>query len=73
MNKCIITTKQHQNRAGKTNAGSQKYCFMHRDRKYTPEPKVKECSENMQKRASKTYVDGNNLQRIACHGDRMEL
>ena len=62
---CHETTRQ--NRAGKTNAGSQRYRCMYCNRKYTPEPKLQGYPASMQKRASEMYVDGGNLRRIARH------
>lgn len=56
-----------QNKAGKTNAGSQRYRCMHCNRKYTPEPKLQGYPARMRKRASEMYVDGGNLRRIARH------
>jgi len=56
-----------QNKAGKTNAGSQRYRCMHCHRKYTPEPKQQGYPTSMRKRAMEMYVDGGNLRRIARH------
>jgi transposase-like protein len=56
-----------QNKAGKTNAGSQRYRCMHCNRKYTPEPKQQGYPNSMHKRAVEMYVDGGNLRRIARH------
>ena len=56
-----------QNRAGKTNAGSQRYRCMHCKRKYTPKPKPHGYPESLRQRAVEMYVDGGNLRRIARH------
>ena len=53
-----------QNKAGKTDAGSQRYRCMHCGRKYTPEPKQQGYPESMRKRAMEMYVDGMNLRKI---------
>src|SRR5690606_15426976 len=62
---CQETTRQ--NKAGRTNAGSQRYRCMHCNRKYTPEPKQQGYPDSMRKRAAEMYVDGGNLRRIARH------
>jgi transposase-like protein len=62
---CQETTRQ--NKAGKTNAGSQRYRCMYCHRKYTPEPKPQGYPKSMRKRAMEMYVDGGNLRRIARH------
>jgi len=62
---CQATTRQ--NRAGKTDAGSQRYRCMHCQRKYTPEPKPQGYHVNLRKRAIEMYVDGGNFRRIARH------
>jgi transposase-like protein len=62
---CEETTRQ--NKAGTTNAGSQRYRCMHCNRKYTAEPKKQGYPESMHKRAMEMYVDGGNLRRIARH------
>ena len=68
MNKCPkCQEKTRQNRAGKTDAGSQRYRCMHCTRKYTPEPKQQGYPDSMRKRAVEMYVDGGNLRRIAHH------
>src|SRR5919109_1669713 len=54
-----------QNKAGKTDAGSQRYRCMHCQRKYTPEPKAQGYPESLRKRAAEMYVDGMNLRKIA--------
>ena len=66
MNKCPHCDKAtRQNKAGKTDAGSQRYRCMHCERKYTPEPKLQGYPESLRKRAAEMYVDGMNLRRIA--------
>ena len=68
MRSCLYCQKTtRQNRAGKTQAGSQRYRCMHCGRKYTPEPKQQGYPESVRKRAMEMYVDGNNLRRIARH------
>ncbi|HLO15237.1 MAG TPA: hypothetical protein VK206_10435 [Anaerolineales bacterium] len=54
-----------QNKAGKTDAGSQRYRCMYCQRKYTPNPKPHGYAESLRKRAAEMYVDGSNLRRIA--------
>lgn len=55
------------NKAGKTEAGSQRYRGMQCQRKYTPEPKLHGYPEKLRKQASAMYVDGKNLRKIARH------
>jgi transposase-like protein len=62
---CRATTRQ--NKAGKTEAGSQRYRCMHCQRKYTPIPKAKGYPESLRKRAREMYVDGGTFRRIARH------
>src|SRR5215211_5321016 len=71
---CQATTRQ--NKAGKTDAGSQRYRCMHCQRKYTPNPKHHGYPESLRKGAAQMYtytvrryrcVDGGNLRRIARH------
>ena len=62
---CHETTRQ--NKAGKTDAGSQRYRCMHCNRKYTPEPKAQGYPETWRKQAVEMYVDGMNLRKIARH------
>jgi transposase-like protein len=62
---CHKTTRQ--NKAGRTNAGSQRYRCLHCNRKYTPEPKLQGYPESLRKRAVEMYVDGMNLRKIARH------
>lgn len=62
---CEETTRQ--NKAGKTEAGSQRYRCMHCGRKYTPEPKQQGYPKSLPKRAAEMYVDGMNLRKIARH------
>ena len=63
--RCQQTTRQ--NRAGKTQSGSQRYRCMHCGSKYTPEPKQHGYSYDVRKQALQLYVDGMNLRRIARH------
>ena len=62
---CHETTRQ--NKAGKTDAGSQRYRCMHCQRKYTPDPKPQGYPAHLRKRAAEMYVDGGNLRRVARH------
>lgn len=62
---CEATTRQ--NKAGKTEAGSQRYRCMHCQRKYTPEPKRQGYPEAVRQRALEMYIDGGNFRRIARH------
>jgi transposase len=62
---CHETTRQ--NKAGKTDAGSQRYRCMHCQRKYTPDPKPQGYPAHLRQRAVELYVDGGNLRRIARH------
>ena len=62
---CEAITRQ--NKAGKTEAGSQRYRCMHCQRKYTPEPKQQGYSDTVRQRALEMYVDGGNFRRIARH------
>jgi len=63
--KCHRT--ERQNRAGKTEAGSQRYRCMFCQIKYTPEPKPWAYPEEVRQKAIQMYVDGMNLRRIARH------
>ena len=58
---------KHQNKAGKTQSGSQRFRCMHCGCKYTPEPKRHGYSDDVRKQALQLYVDGMNLRRIARH------
>lgn len=62
---CQETTRQ--NKAGKTDAGSQRYRCMHCNRKYTPDPKLQGYPAKLKKQAAAMYVDGANLRKIARH------
>jgi transposase-like protein len=62
---CHETTRQ--NKAGKTDAGSQRYRCMHCHRKYTPDPKPQGYPEKMRAQAAEMYVDGGNFRRVARH------
>jgi transposase-like protein len=63
--KCHRT--ERQNRAGKTDGGSQRYRCMFCQIKYTPQPKAWAYPEEMRKQALQLYVDEMNLRRIARH------
>jgi transposase-like protein len=56
-----------QNKAGKTQSGSQRIRCMYCGRKYTPEPKRHGYADAVRKQALQLYVDGINLRRIARH------
>jgi len=58
---------ERQNRAGKTDSGSQRYRCMFCQIKYTPEPKPWVYDEQTRQRALEMYVDGMSLRRIARH------
>ena len=62
---CQETTRQ--NKAGTTDAGSQRYRCMHCNRKYTPDPKPQGYPEKLRKQAAEMYVDGGNFRRVARH------
>lgn len=57
----------HQNRAGQTAAGSQRYKCGACRRKYTPTPKRQGYEPAVRRQAVQWYVDGMNLRRIARH------
>lgn len=56
-----------QNRAGKTQSGSQRYKCMHCGCKYTPKPKQHGYPDEVRKQALQLYVDGMNMRRIGRH------
>ena len=58
---------KRQNKAGKTQSGSQRFRCMHCGCKYTPEPKQPDYSNDVRMQALQYYVDGMNLRRIARH------
>lgn len=60
---CQATTRQ--NKAGKTESGSQRYRCMHCGRKYTPVRKIQGYPASLRQRAIQMYVDGGNFRRIA--------
>ena len=60
--RCKSTEKQ--NKAGFTQAGSQRYRCMLCGKKYTPVPKEQGYSDDVRLRAVELYVDGMNLRRI---------
>jgi transposase-like protein len=53
-----------QNKAGKTDAGSQRYRYMHCHRKYTPAPRTQGYPEARRKQTVEMYVDCMNLRKI---------
>ena len=63
--KCFNTKRQ--NKAGKTEAGSQRYRCMYCGSKYTPERKHHGYDSQTRKQALRWYVDGMNLRRTARH------
>jgi transposase-like protein len=63
--KCHRT--ERQNRAGKTESGSQRYRCMFCQIKYTPHPKPWAYPEEVRQKAIQLYVDGMNLRRIGRH------
>jgi transposase-like protein len=68
MQKCPYCQEtRHQNKAGQTQSGSQRYRCMSCQRKYTPEPKKPGYPESLRQKAVAMYVDGMNLRRIARH------
>lgn len=68
MKKCPYCQETaRQNKAGKTDAGSQRYRCMHCGRKYTPAPKQQGYPASLRQRAAEMYVDGMNLRKIARH------
>ena len=56
--------KERQVKAGRTEAGSQRYKCQHCGVRYTPEPKPQGYSAELRMRAVRMYVDGLNLRRI---------
>src|SRR3972149_11442357 len=58
---------ERQNKVGKTQSGSQRYCCMQWGCKYTPEPKQHGYPDEVRKQALQLYVDGMNLRRIGRH------
>lgn len=63
--RCKQTTRQ--NKAGKTEADSQRYRCMHCGKKYTPEPKEQGYSEEIRQQALQLYVDGLGFRKIGRH------
>lgn len=57
----------HQVKAGRTQAGSQRYLCRNCRRRYTPEPKPVGYSDALRQQAVRCYVDGLNFRRIARH------
>jgi len=68
MNECpYCHSKDRQVKAGKTEAGSQRYKCQTCKRRYTPEPKLKGYPDDLRHQAVRMYVDGMNYRRIARH------
>jgi len=62
---CHSTTRQVK--AGRTEAGSQRYQCQLCQHKYTPQPKEQGYPQSVRQQAIRLYVDGMNLRRIARH------
>ena len=58
---------ENQVKAGRTQAGSQRYKCKTCQRLYTPDPKPMGYDDEMRQQAVKMYVDGMNYRRIARH------
>lgn len=54
-----------QIKAGRTEAGSQRYQCKQCQRRYTPEPKPSGYGDEIRQQAVRLYVDGMNFRRIA--------
>jgi transposase-like protein len=63
--KCYST--ERQNKAGRTQAGSQRYRCLVCGAKYTPVKKPQGYGTKVRKQAIRLYVDGMNLRRTARH------
>ena len=63
--KCQEESKQVK--AGKTEAGSQRYKCQHCKTRYTPHPKERGYPDELRIRAIRMYVDGINYRRIGRH------
>ena len=59
--------KSRQVKAGKAEAGSQRYKCQHCKTKYTPEPKERGYPDELRIQSVRMYVDGMNYRRIARH------
>ncbi|MFC1936424.1 helix-turn-helix domain-containing protein [Chloroflexota bacterium] len=64
---CKQTERQHK--AGKTEAGTQRYRCMFCMRRYSPDPKRHGYPDEIRKQALQMYVDGMNFRRIGRHLD----
>jgi transposase-like protein len=65
MKKCpYCQVEVHQMKAGRTEAGSQRYRCGVCQRRYTPEPKEHGYPDEMRQQAVKLYSDGMNYRRI---------
>lgn len=60
-------SRDQQVKAGRTEAGSQRYLCKHCQRRYTPEPKQAGYGDDLRRQAVRLYVDGMNFRRIARH------
>lgn len=68
MNECPKCHRtERQNRAGKTNSGSQRYRCMFCQIRYTPEKKPWVYPKEVREKAIQLYVDGMSFRRIARH------
>ncbi|NJL56337.1 IS1 family transposase [bacterium] len=66
MNACpYCQASQQQVKAGRTEAGSQRYKCQHCQRRYTPTPKAGGYDAALRQQAVRMYVDGMNFRRIA--------
>jgi len=68
MKKCPKCQEERkQVKAGKTEAGSQRYKCQHCKTRYTPDPKERGYPDELRIRAIRMYVDGINYRRIGRH------
>jgi transposase-like protein len=58
---------ERQVKAGRTEAGSQRYKCQQCQRRYTPDPKAAGYGEGLRQQAVRLKVEGTNLRRIARH------
>lgn len=67
MNQCpYCQNTEHQIKAGRTGAGSQRYRCKPCDRRYTPQPSQM-YSDEMRRRAVRFYADGLSYRQIGRH------
>jgi transposase len=65
MNECPYCHRtEKQVKAGRTEAGSQRYKCNHCQHRYTPHPKPAGYSDELRQQAVRLYVDGMNFRRI---------